>query len=130
MSQVIYQGIFFNDEAIITMANNPLSNVVKNMHITFSFKPTVLFPKEVVGQRFDIKVIGEGCDGQNHGFLVEIPEELKRYYKGSKQPHITVSLADGAKAVNTSNIEFKTIEPFTISGRVGFYTKDKVAYQI
>jgi hypothetical protein len=63
---------------------------------------------------------------KNSGFQVELPEELKQYYKNQNDPHITVSLGelDGVKgkAVDTGNMNFEAIEnPFKIQGQLGYF---------
>ena len=43
-----------------------------------------------------------------------------------KTPHITASLAEGAKASNTKNLDFKPLEkPVKLVGRFGYWIKDE-----
>lgn len=67
---------------------------------------------------------------KNSGFQVELPEELKPYYKNQNGPHITVSLGevDGikGKAVDTGTLNFEPIEePFEISSKLGYFVYGK-----
>lgn len=34
---------------------------------------------DIVGEFFEIKIIGYACDGKNIGFEIEIPHDLKKY---------------------------------------------------
>lgn len=41
-------------------------------------------------------------------------------------PHITVSLAEGSKASNTKNLEFKLLDkPIKVIGKFGYWIKDE-----
>lgn len=62
------------------------------------------------------------------------PEELKKYYINYdeqnptilKVPNITVLLAEGTKASNTKNLNFKPLEkPVKLVGRFGYWIKVK-----
>lgn len=128
-----YQGIFFDketEEKLVKLQKNGLENIIKNMHITFYYGELEAFPEELMGKDFKIKLIGYASDGKNSGFQVEIPEELKEYYRGQKVPHITVSLGevDGVKgkAVDTGNLEFNPLEePIEVSGQLGYFEYGK-----
>jgi len=63
-----------------------------------------------------------------------LPEELKDYYinydeqnpMALKVPHITASLAEGAKASNTKNLSFKLLEkPVMLVGKFGYWIKEE-----
>ena len=67
-------------------------------------------------------------------FASKFPDELKDYYINYneqnptvlKTPHITASLAEGAKATNTKNLNFKPLEkPVKLVGRFGYWIKGK-----
>ena len=69
----------------------------------------------------------------NSGFQISLPEELMPFYINYdeqnpdvlKVPHITASLAEGTKASNTKNLEFKPLEkPIRIVGKFGYWIKD------
>ena len=112
------------------MQKNGLSDITKDMHITFKFGETEQYPEELIGKEFNVKIIGYASDGKNSGFQVELPEELKPYYKNQNGPHITVSLGevDGikGKAVDTGTLNFEPIEePFEISSKLGYFVYGK-----
>lgn len=129
---IIYKGLFLTKESenVLFQRRNLLSYKVENLHITFEFKPSKPFPSEILGGKYKVKVVGEGRDDLNHGYLVELPDELKEYYSGAKNIHITVSMkSKKTKAVRTNKLSFKPIEPFEIEGVLGHYTSaNRITY--
>ena len=131
-----YQGIFFDEptkEKLIDLQENPLEEVVKDMHITFLFGKTEKYTTQLMEKETPLEIIGYASDGKNSGFEVKLPEYLEKYYKNSTPPHITVSIGevDGVKGkpVDTGKLDFKPLEdPITISGKLGYfiYGKGKV----
>lgn len=78
-------------------------------------------------------IIGYANDGKNSGFKIELPTELMKYYinyeeqnlSKLKVPHITASLADGAKAAKTKDLHFEQLgKPIKLVGRFGYWIKD------
>lgn len=120
MSKVIYFGVFFKQEDLPRVGT--LENVICNPHITFEFRPERV-PSDLLGQEISVTVVGYGNDGQNEGLAVKIPDEAAAHYKNDAQPHVTLSIATGAKAVNTKNLEFADIAPVTVTGTFGVFTK-------
>lgn len=123
-----YQGIFFDEETqkkLVQLQENGLSDIVKDMHVTFNFGELYKFPDELMNKEMALKLIGYASDGKNSGFQVELPEDLKSYYKNKNGPHITVSLGevDGIKgeAVDTGTMKFEPINPVEISGELGYF---------
>ena len=135
---VIYEGIFFDEEVsniIRVLEVESLEKSVKNLHCTFKYKPKYeeIFDV-IVGKEFFVEIVGYGNDGENSGFEIVLPEELHKYYinyEGEDEniltiPHITVSLKEGAKAVNTKNLKFKPLgTPVKIKGTFGYYVREK-----
>ena len=126
-----YQGIFFDQETqekLIKLQKKGLSDVVKDMHITFKFGETEQFPEELMDKNITVRIVGYASDGKNSGFQIELPEELQKYYKNENGPHITVSLGevDGVKgrAVDTGIMDFEPIpveNQVEISGQLGYF---------
>lgn len=130
---VTYEGIFFEGESakkIYSLEGVHLDLPIDKLHCTFKYRPSdeQIFD-DIVGQEVEIAIIGYGCDGNNSGFEIVIPEDVMSYYLNCDKndpskitiPHITVSLAKGAKAVNTKNLEFKPLDnPCFIRGRFGY----------
>ena len=130
-----YEGIFFDEEEenlIFSLEKKNLGLVNDKLHCTFKYHPT---EKEIfnnlVGEYFDVYLIGYGNDNKNSAFMITLPEELKEYYinydtdNKLKVPHITVSLYEGASANNSKDLDFKVLdEPIKVRGRFGYFIKD------
>lgn len=136
---ILYEGIFFIEEEIETLIhsqeNTQLPRLYKPLHITFKYRPKSeeLFDN-LVGSEIQLLIVGYGCDGKNSGFEVLLPDDVEKYYinvvnkKGGvrKTPHITASLAPGASAVNTSNLQFIPLsKPIPITGKFGYCISEK-----
>lgn len=135
---LIYEGIFFEGkdaDLIHALEDKQLENVNDNLHCTFKYRPnnSEIF-NEIVGKTFEIYIVGYGNDGMNSGFEVLLPDELKKYYINYEEkeqnilrtPHITTSLSNGAKAVNTKNLKFNKLKKTVkITGKFGFWIQDK-----
>lgn len=133
---VFYEGIFFDKKASdlirsIELKNFPIYNEL--LHCTFKYNPTneELFDN-IVGREIEISIVGYGYDENNSGVLVSLPDEVKKYYINYdeenpnilKAPHITISLAEGAHAVNTKNLKFLPLEsPIKVTGTFGYCIK-------
>ena len=131
--KVIYQGFFVDPESENELekieGDRKLQQDVPDKHITFRFMPKEkdLLPPQILGQEYKLRIMGYGNDGKNSGFSVELPEGLREFYKGAEQVHITTSLAEGAKAVDTGKLEFKKLEtPIAITGKMGYFIDGKV----
>ena len=134
---VSYEGLFFETytvDLIHSLETEKLAKVNDEMHCTFKYHPTTdeIF-NDIVGKTFEVYLISYGNDGQNSGFEILLPDKLKNYYINYdeqnpgilKTPHITASLAEGAKASNTKNLNFKPLEkPIKLIGKFGYWIKD------
>lgn len=110
LNNVLYFGLFFD------FLPSTLERDTERKHITFQFKPTEV-PSDIMFETFTVKIVGYGNNGKNEGFLVELPDELKPYYKGQDKVHITLSTQGDGKPVDTGNISFQMfITPFEIEG--------------
>lgn len=133
-----YEGIFFEGDAvklIHSLETEKLAKVNDKIHCTFKYHPSEeeIF-NDIIGKSFEIFLVGYGNDGMNSGFQISFPDELMPYYINYdeqnqdvlKVPHITASLAEGAKASNTKNLNFKPLEkPIKIIGKFGYWIKDE-----
>lgn len=135
-----YSGIFFEgpfDSLLREKVETKLDNPIKDLHVTFNFNPKEedKLPKELIGKEVPVKIVGEGNNGRNHGYKVALSNmdfaingekvTLKSLYKNPAVPHITMSLGQGGKAVETKNLDFTHIEPFDVVGKLGFWEKGK-----
>lgn len=130
----IYTGVFFDAAELSEkfakyVGEETLSNIIKNPHVTFTFRP-----KEVdaglFGQPVTFKVIGYACDGKNQGLQVEvlsIHSSLLSEYGTIKVPHITISVSEDGRPVDTGKLDFKPISvPFEVVGTYGAFTDEGV----
>lgn len=148
MSKYIYTGVFFDYSVLMTrvkmhITKEMLSNIIENPHVTFAYKPeddNMANRSSLFGIPLDFEVIGYGCDGKNQGLQVRlIKDGYKKdgYIRGPKleleflydffvkNPHITISVSDDGKPVDTGKLEFMPIaETFLIRGSYGGYTYD------
>lgn len=86
----------------------------------------------LLGTNVSVMGYAYGNDCQNEGVAVQINKYSVPYY-GAAVPHITISLAPGAEAVNTAYLNFnsKNFTNFVISGKVGLFMEDgTIAYSI
>lgn len=131
---IIYEGIFFDKETvdfILSLEEKPLPVLSEDIHCTFKYKPKKdeIF-NELAGREIEVTIIGYGSDGKNSGFLLKLPEDMKKYYINYEEkipgklkvPHITTSLGYGATPMNTKNLKFKLLpKEYKIKGRFGFW---------
>ncbi len=133
-----YEGIFFDNktvELIHSLEINPLAKVNDEIHCTFKYHPNkVEIFNDIVGQTFEVFLIGYGNDGKNSGFSISFSDRLLPYYINYdeqnpsvlKVPHITASLAKDAVASDTKNLNFSPLEkPIKIIGKFGYWIKDE-----
>ena len=132
-----YEGIFFEGETvdlIHSLEKEQLPVINDEIHCTFKYHPNTdeIFD-ELVGAEIDVLIIGYGNDGQNSGFEIQLPNEIMPYYINFeenhpgklKKPHITASLAVGAKASKTKDLDFKKLDvPISIKGIFGYWIKN------
>ncbi|PLS18909.1 hypothetical protein CVD28_00475 [Bacillus sp. M6-12] len=132
MTKVIYKGFFLDEESVIRLkeyeGEKRLEKETPNQHITFQFRPEELFPLSVMNKTFSLMVVGYGNNEENSGFKVALPEELIPYYRGADVIHVTTSLSENGKAMNTRHLNFKAITPFEITGQLGYYTGKEILF--
>ena len=133
---VNYEGIFFEGkdlETILSLEETKLDIINDVIHCTFKYKPTdVEASNEIVGQYFDVTLVGYACDNKNSGFIVLLDEKVAKYYKNVNDegkiipPHITCSITEDSEAIESANLSFALLEkPTKIKGRYGYYIKNE-----
>ncbi len=138
---VKYQGIFFEGESAELIRSTEkvhLPIVNDKYHCTLKYRPSdeEIFDS-VVGNEVEILLVGYACDGKNSGFEIVLPYDAERYntnYDSEgmlKTPHITASLSEDARAVDTANLDFKPLDkPIAVKGRYGYWIKQDDAEYI
>lgn len=133
----IYTGVFFDLSELSNkfakfasfIEEEILSNIIKNPHVTFTYKPKDV-RKDLLGKPVRFRVIGYACDGKNQGLQVEvlsIHSSLLSEYGTIKVPHITISVSEDGRPVDTGKLDFKPISvPFEVVGTYGAFTDEGV----
>ncbi len=132
MNKIKYIGCFFEKELIEKSTelqkHERLFRIIENPHITFHYRPAII-PYELFGETVSVNVIGYGRNSENEAFEIEftnLPESLTALAKRIKKPHITISVSKKGEAVNSGDLEFLPIPPFSIQGVFGGMTEDGI----
>lgn len=140
--QMIYSGLFINPDEIYSKFPTNLSHRIRDPHVTVAYRPDVdkVF-LDSLNSSADITVIGYGNNGENEGLLVKVKasdpiiqktldERVDPNRLGEIKPvrmHITTSIADGAEAVRTKELNFLPLEnPVKLTGNFKIFRKDGV----
>lgn len=132
-----YEGIFFDsatEELIHSLENPKLPVINDEIHCTFKYHPHIeeIFD-ELVGKEIEVLIVGYGNDGQNSGFEIQLPNDIMPYYINFdedhpgklKKPHITASLAIGAKSSKTKDLKFEKLDvSYKVNGTFGYWIKN------
>lgn len=131
MQNFVYVGCFFDydelKQKIEALGKKRLDKTIMNPHITFEYRPESVNTK-LFGEKIRARIIAYGNNGENEGVKVEIYSDnpmLCEMASNIAVPHITLSISENGKAVNTRYLDFTPIEPFEIVGKYGGFTKDK-----
>lgn len=108
----------------ISSIGTRLTQKIEAPHVTCFYKNAQAEQetKHLFGRKVKFEAYGYGNDGINEGFLVRpltTDKELLSLFDGIAIPHITASLSNEGKAVNTAKLNFIPIEPFTFVGTYG-----------
>lgn len=132
----IYTGVFFDAAELSEkfakyVGEETLSNIIKNPHVTFTFRPNSV-DTGLLGKPVCFNVTGYACDGKNQGLSVEVSlihAGLSSEYQTIKHPHITISVSEDGKPVDTGKLCFTPLpEPFEIVGKYGVFTDTGVLF--
>lgn len=125
-----YIGCFFDYPALQAslerLPRQPLSRPVRAPHVTFAYRPHTI-PTEAFGLPVTVMVTGYGCDGRNEALSVRfvgLPEILAPLAAQIPVPHITLSVCDTGKAVDSAHLTFAPVEPFLLTGLFGGMDED------
>lgn len=114
---VIYEAFFVIDDLESKLAKN-----VEYKHITTEFRPSKSH-EYLYGQTAKFLITGYGNDDVNEGYKVQLvsceSEELRELCEAISIPHITLSTSLEGKPVNTSKLNFESIDGFTVLTKFG-----------
>lgn len=132
---VSYTGYFFDPDQMKSLmahleqqglGSDGLSRTIACPHVTLSYMPEDAHEGSF-GTTQRMLVTGYGNDGRNEGVKVELigqsPDEaLAAMERGVACPHVTLSVSEDGKPVDTRYLDFKPIsEPFEMIGTYGGY---------
>ena len=133
----IYTGVFFDAAELSEkfakyVGEETLSNIIKNPHVTFTFRPSSV-DTSLLGKPVCFTVTGYACDGKNQGLHVEVSlihAGLSSEYQTVKHPHITISVSEDGRPVDTGKLCFTPLsESFDITGKYGVFTDKGVLFE-
>lgn len=130
MKKYQYIGAFLNREDLYETqqikGRKHLDRLIEAPHVTFQYLPEEV-NENLFGESVRLKVTGYGKDEENEGLRVEIiteNPEIQEMAKSIPLPHVTLSISNTGKAVNTRFLEFADVEPFFLEATFGGYEKD------
>lgn len=135
MGNIQYIGCFFTGEAEAALracSTDPLAYPIRDLHVTFVFQPKTVDPA-LIGLPLTVRVVGYGNDGRNEGVRVELSakdKRLRELIRAIPLPHVTLSIAGDAKAVDTRYLNFAPLEGCTVRGTFGAFRDGKVVYEL
>lgn len=95
---------------------------------TDSYEAKNYFANFPYGTSVKLHLVRKGANSTHSGYQVELPANLVNFFK-ERIPHITMSVADGCKAVDTWKV-FATVGnctdcDMTVVGTVGYWTSKR-----
>ena len=138
--QIIYSGLFVDPDNLYSHFPPSLSHKIRDPHVTTAYRPDIeKLLLDSLGSGATIRAVGYGNDGKNEGLLVEVLAEDPAIQKALEErfvpdkkgevkvvpTHITLSIADNAKAVDTKDLDFSPLdEPIDLTGTYEFFGKN------
>ncbi len=112
----LYIGLFFESDAIIegvsSITRNPLEVSIKNLHVTFAYKPK-LVDESLFGEPVTVFVTGYASDGANEALKVALVSDnpaVNSYINEVAVPHITLSRSSDGHSVNSRYLDFEPVQ--------------------
>lgn len=143
---VHYMGLFVDRECL----EHALSNLdrtdgrlgkkpIAATHLTLAYKPLPQeVPRELFGKRFTLAITGYGYNEENEAVRVELQPDAgsadfdkeacdaiqSMLDSRGVTPHITLSVAEGGKAVNSKDLRFSDVAPIYVGCVFGAHIKE------
>ena len=130
MEKFNYIGVFFSKETdnILRKRGNKFSRPTKNLHVTVKYRPEDV-PVELFGSEVAVQITGYGYSNENEGLSCKLVSEnsaLQKLLDAIEVPHITLSISEDGRAVNTRYVDFSEPLSFVCKGRFGGFRKGEV----
>lgn len=124
--KIIYTGLFIDKKTFYDHFSAKLAKEIEYPHATVFFKPKGSeVHQELFGEKAMITITGYGCDENNEGFSVKINAKnpaLQKLCDDILVPHITISVSEDGKPVDTGKLEFETREQVSLEATFGAFT--------
>ena len=107
--------------AVTPIREQRLEREILQPHVTVQYQPETV-DERLFGENVLIRVTGYGCNGRNEGLSVQVQSrnpDLQKLLDRIAVPHITLSVARDGSSVDTRELDFHPVEPFTVRGRFG-----------
>ncbi len=128
--QFCYTGCFFDpddlEKRLSYISRRPLSRSILVPHVTVQFRPECV-DDSLFGLEVRVRIKGYGRDENNEGVLVELSAQnpqLMEHLQAIAVPHITLSISNIGKPVNTRNLHFEAVQEVELTGKYGGFTVD------
>lgn len=125
-----YVGCFVDPdvlhEKLTPLSRTPLSTPILMPHVTVSYRPAAV-DQSLFGIPVRIRIVGYGRDENNEGLLVELSTQeprLEKLLQTVEIPHITLSISQSGKAVNTRRLHFTAVDPIELPSVYGGCAED------
>ncbi len=127
--KVIYCGFFIERGEFLRAFEPKLARAIEFPHITTAFRPggTELH-EDLLGREIEVCAAKYGNDGRNEGIVVGFrggDERAKAVFNTIALPHITISVAEDAKPVDTAQLDFTPCEEKILRARYGWFYSDR-----
>ena len=128
--RVIYCGFFIEKAKFERFFEPKLAKAVDFPHITTAFRPSgTELHEDALGEKLRVRVVAYGNNGRNEGIKVEFVEgsaKAKSIFEQIRVPHITISVAEDAKPVDTAELDFEDLpNGAEFELRYGWYCADR-----
>jgi len=128
--ECIYWGIFFEKEDD-TFFDGRLDRKIVHPHMTFGYKTPM--PPQLLGKEASVQVCGYGNDGRNEALLVVWEfDDLRRYWNHDPRGHITLSVSENGRPVDSKNLNYELFAPNKRQrkvGRFGYFDGENVRFE-
>lgn len=111
--------------------DNGLCRSIQCPHITTEYRPVEINPN-LFGSSVSVVIDGYGKNETNEGFRVclqsddpSVQAEIDKIAQKGSIPHITTSVSEDGKPVNTRYLDFESIEPVVIEGTFGGFVSNE-----
>jgi len=129
LMKVIYCGFFIDKDELAQCFEPKLARAIEFPHVTTAFRPNGMELFEgMLGEEIHVRVSGYGNDGRNEGVSVILEdgsERARRVFEQIAMPHITISVAEDGKPVDTAKLNFEAVDNGAVlTAKYGWFCSD------